>query len=184
MKKCYSCKEEKPISEYGKNKCTKDGHKGACKSCVKIENKNYSDRKKKEMGEEAYRDMRYEQARRTRPNSRKYNRCNIDSSEKRRIWLEENKVRNFNVNKKWKQENKDRHDYLMASWSKRNRRGIRKYGEPLSNSEYLKRFFIENPELKLAKACAANIKRYVNTTREKYYDIIGCTNNPTMQCEI
>jgi len=33
MKKCYRCGEEKPLSEYHKNKGNVDGYNGVCKSC-------------------------------------------------------------------------------------------------------------------------------------------------------
>ena len=144
------------------------------------------------MGEDAYVNMIYEKAREKRPNSRKYNRDKISPKEKRKIWLnserqylsennevryQKNKDRLIENNKRWVEKNKERYKMIVSSWNKKKRRGIRKYGEPLGEYQYLKRLFIENPELKLARVCAANIKRYINTSRERYYDIIGCTNH-------
>jgi hypothetical protein len=33
MKKCYTCKETKPINEFHRNKNKKDGRQGSCKPC-------------------------------------------------------------------------------------------------------------------------------------------------------
>lgn len=41
MKKCCSCQELKPPSEYHRNKCHPDGLAARCKSCDRIYNKAY-----------------------------------------------------------------------------------------------------------------------------------------------
>jgi hypothetical protein len=41
MKTCTKCKETKPLSEFCKDKRTKDGLSGWCKDCVKSYNKEY-----------------------------------------------------------------------------------------------------------------------------------------------
>lgn len=38
-KMCYSCREVKPLSEYGKNSRLKNGLQTQCKGCVSIANK-------------------------------------------------------------------------------------------------------------------------------------------------
>lgn len=40
-KKCNNCKEEKLISEFGKNKSRKDGHSQFCKECIKVLDQKY-----------------------------------------------------------------------------------------------------------------------------------------------
>jgi hypothetical protein len=177
MKRCSKCKESKPFIEYSKNKTKKDGLKDICKSCAKIERGEYVERKKKLMGDEAYKDMLYEKARGKRPDSKKYNRDNIDSAQKRKLWYEKNKERLNEYNKLWREKNKERQSMSIYSWSRKNKRGIRKHGEAVGTNEYMRRLYIEKPELKLARICASNIKRYLNTKREKYYEIIGCTNH-------
>ncbi len=47
MKICYKCKEEKPISEFHKNKKTKDGLRYECKSCNIANNKKWINNNKK-----------------------------------------------------------------------------------------------------------------------------------------
>lgn len=41
MKRCYVCKIEKPLSEFGKKATNKDGLQAICKACQKIERKQY-----------------------------------------------------------------------------------------------------------------------------------------------
>ena len=41
MKRCSRCKEEKPLSEFYRNKNAKDGHTAACKNCNKAYSKRY-----------------------------------------------------------------------------------------------------------------------------------------------
>jgi hypothetical protein len=41
MKKCSTCAEEKPLSEYYKNKLSKDGYHGECKPCNRVRAKNW-----------------------------------------------------------------------------------------------------------------------------------------------
>ena len=40
-KKCSTCKEDKKITEFNKNKSRKDGHEYACRSCKKIRAAKY-----------------------------------------------------------------------------------------------------------------------------------------------
>lgn len=46
-KKCYSCKEVKPLSEFYKNRARRDGHHTACKACAKISDHAVTDRRSK-----------------------------------------------------------------------------------------------------------------------------------------
>lgn len=41
MKSCTKCKEIKEFSEFGKSKSVKDGHKSACKACLRADNQLY-----------------------------------------------------------------------------------------------------------------------------------------------
>ncbi len=61
MKKCYRCKETKPLSEFHKNKHRKDGVQTRCKSCKKetdaqyrLENMEYFIERAKKQKEELF----------------------------------------------------------------------------------------------------------------------------------
>jgi len=43
MKKCVKCKEEKELTEFYKNKISKDGYENNCKICCLKINKEYRD---------------------------------------------------------------------------------------------------------------------------------------------
>lgn len=47
MKNCYSCKQDKPFTEYRKDKTKKDGYNTYCKSCNKLKKGNNTPREKK-----------------------------------------------------------------------------------------------------------------------------------------
>ena len=46
MKKCYRCKLEKELTEFNKDKRSKDGYHNACRSCHKAQNANWWDKNK------------------------------------------------------------------------------------------------------------------------------------------
>lgn len=50
-KKCVSCKTEKILSEFNKNKNSKDGHKEYCRECARKQNKRYREKYKDEINE-------------------------------------------------------------------------------------------------------------------------------------
>lgn len=41
MKTCCSCKEEKPLTQFNKNKSKKDGYNNMCKDCSRSSSKKY-----------------------------------------------------------------------------------------------------------------------------------------------
>lgn len=51
MKKCSTCKEMKKLSEFGKNKSTKDGFQYQCRTCKAKSKKKWQDDNKKKVNE-------------------------------------------------------------------------------------------------------------------------------------
>jgi ERCC4-type nuclease len=46
MKKCTKCKIEKPVSDYGVDKSTKDGYRYSCKECYNSQQREYARKNK------------------------------------------------------------------------------------------------------------------------------------------
>ena len=75
MKRCYVCKETKPLSEFGSDRAKKDGQTDECRPCRKILNRQYRSNNKeklKEMRKEH--DKKY--IRNNLPKVREWNRNN------------------------------------------------------------------------------------------------------------
>ena len=89
MKKCSTCKVEKPLDAFGKHKSHKDGLQYTCKACYKT-----------------YRAKNREQA---AEYLRKYQELNREQiTEQRKRYREANKELISEQNKKWREENKER----------------------------------------------------------------------------
>lgn len=51
MKKCGSCKIEKPLDNFGKLKSSPDGYRTTCRECRKVHSKNYRENNKEKLKE-------------------------------------------------------------------------------------------------------------------------------------
>lgn len=65
-KTCTKCGETKPLSDYYKKANTKDGKSYRCKDCVKSAVAEYQERKKEEIGIDAWREQSRAAAKRSR----------------------------------------------------------------------------------------------------------------------
>ena len=101
MKTCYKCKEEKPFSDFHKNRTRKDGYHNQCKACKKewrrsqyVKNKDYY----REYG----RKWRQENKEKIRQKNRKYKQENEDFIRERgRKYYQENKDFRQEYNRKY-----------------------------------------------------------------------------------
>ncbi len=102
MKTCTVCKQEKPFSDFGKQKGSKYGLRSACKICHTARAKKYAEENKQKVAE--YRKIY--NAKRSEANKercRLYNELHkADLAEKRRRWRKENAnlVKIHNQNRK------------------------------------------------------------------------------------
>ena len=80
MKKCISCKKEKPLSDYYKHPQMSDGHLNKCKSCVKDASKKENEKiklnpklheKEKERQREKYHRLNYKEKHKPNPDDKK-----------------------------------------------------------------------------------------------------------------
>jgi hypothetical protein len=101
MKTCWKCKEEKPFSEFCKNKRYKDGHNDVCKLCKKeqnntnktynlkyakkynLENKEYFSKKSKEYYQNNIDSIKQYNKNRDKELIQSYNKNQIDSGYKK-----------------------------------------------------------------------------------------------------
>lgn len=56
-KRCSRCRETKPLTEFHRNRAKTDGRRGECKVCANAMVAAYQERKRAEMGEDAWREM-------------------------------------------------------------------------------------------------------------------------------
>ena len=91
MKTCSKCKAEKPYSEFGKHKQTKDGYKSRCKECNALEMRMY------------------------------YARNTESVKRTTKQWFERNKDKHSEYVKKWVDKNFEYKKALNASWKKCNK---------------------------------------------------------------
>ena len=95
IKVCSRCKEEKPITEFSKDKSTKDGHRSNCKVCRrKSQKKYYEDNREKERARsKKYIENNPEKRKGTQKKYRKNNREKIKDYQKKYREDNQEKVR-------------------------------------------------------------------------------------------
>ncbi len=104
-KKCYKCREEKPLSQFSRNRAKRDGLTEACKPCT-AENKRLHHKLHPEKARARARRHYAENQEKARANVRKYR---AENPEKSRVSIE-----------KWRATNADKVSAYKKSWKKRN----------------------------------------------------------------
>lgn len=190
MKKCSKCKMLLDLDKFKKNASKKDGLSSECKPCVSEYNKAYREKKILEFGSaNAY----YKHSKRNhigrKPNFDKhggkdeyykmfYVKYQKGKTEKTaKAWRERNKEAISIKKKAYRELNKGRYSELYKNWSIRKRRGVRRFGMAMSNSEYLKAIFKENPEVKLRHLARIHLNRYIKGRFDSYELVVGCSTS-------
>lgn len=138
-KVCTQCCEEKPITEFYKNKVSIDFHKTQCKKCYtsnRIEyRKSYYELNKEKLAESSriYRESNKEKVSERFKSWYEANKeyraeyCKIRRSEnkeviaiQKKVWNEANKERNAEVAKVYREENRERLSAKQKNWCKEN----------------------------------------------------------------
>lgn len=126
-KNCTICSEEKLITEFFRNRNSKDGYLGQCKSCIKSfreENKEkrkiYLEKTKEErrIKQRDYYEANKERIRLLNKDYYILNKERIDAANK--AWSDANKERCAAQQKAWREANKERHIANSKAWREAN----------------------------------------------------------------
>jgi hypothetical protein len=190
MKKCSKCKQVLEDSSFKKNASKPDGLSTECKPCVSEYNRRYRENKILEFGDatEYYKHSKRNHIGR-KPNFEKYGgkdeyykqfyiKYQKGKTEKSaKAWREKNKQHISEKNKEYRNRNKERCSLLYKNWAKKKRRGVRRFGFEMSNSEYLRAIFKENPEIKLRYLARVHLYRYIKGRFDSYEFVVGCSTS-------
>lgn len=95
LKRCCTCKDDKPVTEFCKSKKTKDGYQNGCKKCAAKSSKKYAQRnpdKKKEANKKAREKVTNEDRVKRAEKQRAYHHANRDRlNAKRREYCKRNR---------------------------------------------------------------------------------------------
>lgn len=131
MKKCYTCKTSKPLSDFTKLKRNKDGLEGSCKICKTakaktwcsnndIKNKSYKKKWAKDnliKTIEIGRRWRLNNPDKAKQHSRTYKTNNVDKEKiNRRLRYINNPDKFKAANEKWRAGNRDKMKNLVRQW--------------------------------------------------------------------
>lgn len=183
MKKCSKCNIEKDLSQFNKNKRSKDNYNYSCKDCKKLYyNKN------KEIISENYKKYYEENKEILIERVKKYNKENkLKVSERKKTYYQKNKENVIKINKQYYQDNKEKIKKLKKIYSENNKESIKQYRiinkEKLKN--YNKEYYLKRTNTDLFFKFKSNVrslirnsfKRGKNQFRKntKTENILGCT---------
>jgi hypothetical protein len=152
---CSRCKLDKELTNFGKNKRSKDGFRYECNDCRILESEKY----RKENSEKII-------------NIRKksYNLNKEKSLNRTKLWVSSNPEKFNETRKKWKLNNKEKYDSYMKTWRNENRELI---------NTYIKTRKLSNPLFKITENCRGRLREILLVSsinkKTKTFDIIGCS---------
>lgn len=164
-KRCYRCKREKELSDFGKNRSRKDGLATWCKECQKQYRDNLSPlqrERKKYHSRTSYR--RHKQKR--LDTVKKWEQCNPERAKAiKRKHYQSHREETIVRSKKWKSENPDR---VKQSTKKRYAKDPTKFNRwqkehPEQSNANKKRWTLKNID-----RVRKHIREYANAHRDKY----------------
>ncbi|MDB9992585.1 hypothetical protein OAD97_00285 [bacterium] len=176
MKKCNKCSEEKPLTEFHKNKTTKDGKERKCKSCFKKQSEKYYKNNS---------ELILEQNKTYRKNNTK------KISQYQKIWYSDNKDQHLKISKQWRLDNNEKMKLLNKCYylnhTGEHRERMKKWKEinPLYDVEYFqdnkeniyhqkRERYNNNPQYKLKKLLRGRIYSSVKSKSNSSQELLGC----------
>lgn len=128
IKYCHACGLDLPVSDFGKNRATKDGLQGQCRSCRSKNQKNsktYKEYQRRYAQENKGRLSEYAKA--------KYRDNPEPAKARAKAWREANPERKKELDRLWIQNNRERVNANSREWARNNREKrreiCRKYAE-------------------------------------------------------
>jgi hypothetical protein len=177
MKVCSKCKEEKELSEFSKDKNSKDSLCYKCKSCEK---EYYYENQKKIL--ERTNKYKKDNKEKIKEYRKKYNKNNKEKIIKYR---ENNKEKLNEYLKKYYKNNKEKHKEYRKEYYENNKEKLNEYNKEyrINNKEKLNEYKTNkkqtNPLFKLRINISGliyqSIKKKGFTKRSQTYKILGCT---------
>jgi hypothetical protein len=159
MKTCTRCKEEKELSDFYKNKNTKDGLTQSCKDCQLEQKKVYHQKNKEKFNKK----------------SKEYYLKNREIElEKRKVYYKENKVRIEKVKKEWYENNKDKVRKNKNEYAKNRRKndGFWRFKDNIRcmvySSLYLKGFSKKSKTYEVLGCSYEELKVYIESKFETW----------------
>jgi hypothetical protein len=152
---CCRCNLDKELTNFGKNKRSKDGFRYECNDCRILESEKY----RKENSEKII-------------NIRKkyYNLNKEKSLNRTKLWVSSNPEKFNETRKKWKLNNKEKYNSYMKTWRSENREFI---------NTYVKTRKLSNPLFKITENCRGRLREILLVSsinkKTKTFDIIGCS---------
>ena len=174
LKKCTKCGTEKALSEFSKDKRSKDGYYRNCKSCNKAYRETNKDKikayreankEKRKAYREANKDKLKEYSKAYRETNKdkikeRQKKCYDANKEKRKAYREANKHNISELNKKWREANKDKIKAYRDANKDKEKELSKKWREANKDNikEYSKAYYESNKD---------NIKEYKKANRDK-----------------
>ena len=180
-KKCYTCKEVKPLDRFGKNKSREDGRSGQCKDCRR---QYYQDNKEAK----AEYNKQYHQANKEAiaENKRQYYQANKEAiAETKRQYYQANKEAIAERDKQYKEANKEAIAEMGKLYYQANKEAIaetkRQYHQANKEAiaQYKKERYNTDPFVRLTHNIRVSIRRAIATggysKTSKTHEILGCS---------
>ena len=164
MKTCTKCKIEKELTEFSKDKNSKDNLKWSCKKCLNNEKKQWEINNKEKIKEYS---KKYSE--KNKKKIKNYNeQWRVDNKEKlkeySKEYSEKNKEKIKNYNEQWKNDNKEKFKEKRKQYRENNKEKRKQYRE--NNKEKFKEYRENNKEK--TKLWFKNNKEKINYNKNEY----------------
>jgi hypothetical protein len=171
MKTCSKCNEDKDISEFHKNKSSKDGLKSSCKICRNKDNIIRSKSESAIIKNKEYREVNREKLKAYKDNYYKENQEVIKQNAKKYYIDNKEHINTRNIN--YSIENKETISKYQKDYYNSNRDSINNYKREYANDKY-KNNYTFKLKCSISSLIRMSIKAKGFNKKLKSIDILGC----------